>query len=46
MYKDTSIEFNILEVGKNSNNDLFLYIQVTKPDNWDFLNLINLKMKR
>ena len=39
MYKDTSIEFNILEVGKNSNNDLFLYIQaIMKPDNWDFLN--------
>ena len=37
MYKDYSNEFNILEVGKNSNNDLFLYTQVImKHDNLDF----------
>ena len=39
MYKVYSNEFNILEVGKNSNNDLFLYTQaIMKHDNSDFLN--------
>ncbi len=39
MHKDFSTEINKLEVGKNSNNDLFLYTQVImKHDKWDSFN--------
>ena len=38
MYKDYSSEFNMLEVGKNSNNDSFLYAQVIMKNNHSEFN--------